>query len=54
MQLGEKFDETAPDGRDVTSIVNLEGGKIVTVQKAKKIGEKSTRVSDKHIKLKLR
>merc|ERR1711862_198947 len=42
-KLGEEFDETTPDGRDVTAVVNLEGGKIVTVQKAKKEGQKSTR-----------
>ena len=28
----------------VTAVVNLDGGKIVTVQKAKKDGEKSTKV----------
>jgi len=42
-KLGEEFDETTPDGRDVTAVVNLEGGKIVTVQKAKKEGQKSTK-----------
>merc|ERR1711863_29798 len=30
-KLGEEFDETTPDGREVTAIVNLEDGKIVTV-----------------------
>ena len=29
----------------VTAVVNLDGGKIVTVQKAKKDGEKSTKVN---------
>ena len=29
----------------VTAVVNLDGGKIVTVQKAKKDGEKSTKVT---------
>merc|ERR1711962_1293734 len=43
LKLGEEFDETTPDGRDVTAVVNLEGGKIVTVQKAKKEGQKSTK-----------
>merc|ERR1712222_215221 len=42
-KLGEQFDETTPDGREVTAVVNLDGGKIVTVQKAKKDGEKSTK-----------
>merc|ERR1712105_108793 len=42
-KLGEAFDETTPDGREVSAIVNLEGGKIVTVQKAKKEGQKSTK-----------
>merc|ERR1712226_248611 len=27
-KLGEEFDETTPDGREVTALVNLEGGKI--------------------------
>merc|ERR1712060_126237 len=42
-KLGEQFEETTPDGRQVTAVVNLDGGKIVTVQKAKKDGEKSTK-----------
>merc|ERR1711997_1193322 len=42
-KLGEPFDETTPDGREVTAVVNLEGGKIVSVQKAKKEGQKSTK-----------
>merc|ERR1711972_244059 len=42
-KLGEQFDETTPDGREVTAVVNLEGGKIITVQKAKKDSEKSTK-----------
>merc|ERR1712202_102155 len=42
-KLGEEFDETTPDGREVTAVVNLEGGKLVTVQKAKKEGQKSTK-----------
>merc|ERR1712083_896897 len=37
------MEETAPDGRDVKAVVNFEGGKLVTVQKAKKSGQKSTR-----------
>merc|ERR1712193_352382 len=42
-KLGEPFDETTPDGREVTAVCSLEGGKIVSVQKAKKEGQKSTR-----------
>merc|ERR1712123_546879 len=42
-KLGEKFDEVTPDGRDVEAEVNLEDGKIVTIQKAKKDGVKSTK-----------
>ena len=43
IQIGVEFEERTPDGRDVTAIVKYEGGKIVTVQKAKKTGQKSTR-----------
>ena len=43
-QLGEPFDETTPDGREVSAVCTLEGGKIISVQKAKKDGEKSTKV----------
>merc|ERR1711931_460566 len=42
-KLGEKFDETTADGREVSSVVTYEGGKIVTVQTAKKPGVKSTK-----------
>eukprot|EP00092_Neocalanus_flemingeri_P011701 GFUD01012617.1.p2 GENE.GFUD01012617.1~~GFUD01012617.1.p2 ORF type:complete len:138 (+),score=55.42 GFUD01012617.1:90-503(+) len=42
-KLGEPFDETTPDGRAVTAVVTFEDGKLVTVQKAKKEGEKSTK-----------
>merc|ERR1712203_183817 len=42
-KLGEPFDETTPDGREVTATVTFEDGKIVSVQKAKKDGQKSTR-----------
>jgi len=42
-KLDEEFEETTPDGRDVTAKVTFEDGKIVTVQKAKKEGQKSTR-----------
>ena len=43
-QLGEPFDETTPDGREVTAVCTLEDGKIISVQKAKKEGQKSTKV----------
>merc|ERR1712119_144984 len=42
-KLGEEFDETTPDGRQVTATVTCEDGKIISVQKAKKEGEKSTK-----------
>merc|ERR1739838_1235617 len=42
-KLGEEFDETTPDGREVSAKVVFEDGKIVTVQKAKKEGQKSTK-----------
>merc|ERR1712099_99196 len=42
-KLGEPFDETTPDGREVTAVCSLEGGKIVSVQKAKTEGQKSTK-----------
>ena len=48
-QLGETFDETTPDGRDVVATVTFEDGKIVAVQKAKKEGQKSTRVGFTYI-----
>ena len=36
VKLGEPFDETTPDGREVTATVTCEDRKIVSVQKAKK------------------
>nr|ALS04844.1 cellular retinoic acid-binding protein 2 [Pseudodiaptomus poplesia] len=42
-KIGEEFDETTPDGRDVTALVTLDGNKLVTVQKAKKDGVASTK-----------
>ena len=42
-QLGEEFEETTADGRQVSAVVSFEDGKIVTVQKAKKDGQKSTK-----------
>lgn len=42
-QPGVDFEETTADGRDVKAVVNLEGGKFISIQKAKKAGQKSTR-----------
>merc|ERR1711887_177361 len=42
-KIGVEFEETTPDGREVRAVVQYEGGKIVTVQRAKKSGQKSTR-----------
>ena len=42
-EIGKEFEETTADGREVTACVSLEGNKLVTVQKAKKGGEKSTK-----------
>merc|ERR1712077_177869 len=42
-KVGEKFDETTPDGREVDSLVTVEGNKFICVQTAKKDGEKSTK-----------
>ena len=44
VQAGEEFDETTPDGRETKAVVTFDSGKIVTVQTAKKAGQKSTRV----------
>merc|ERR1711892_255965 len=44
-KLGATFDETTPDGRQVSSVVNFEGGKIVSFQTAKKAGVKSTKAT---------
>lgn len=38
-----EFSESTPDGREVTSLVTFNKGKLVTVQTAKKPGQKSTR-----------
>nr|ALS04313.1 cellular retinoic acid-binding protein 2 [Acartia pacifica]ALS04315.1 cellular retinoic acid-binding protein 2 [Acartia pacifica] len=42
-KVGEEFDETTPDGREVKAIVTLDGNKFVCEQKAKKEGQKSTK-----------
>merc|ERR1712203_462559 len=41
-KLGEKFEETTPDGREVESVSTFENGKLVIKQTAKKAGQKST------------
>ena len=43
-ELGKEFEETTADGRDVKAIVTQEGNKFISIQTAKKEGEKSTRV----------
>ena len=43
-EVGKRFEETTPDGRQVSSIVTVEdGNKMVYVQTAKKEGQKSTK-----------
>merc|ERR1712227_984523 len=42
-ELGEKFDETTPDGRQVSSLATFNDGKLTIVQTAKKAGDKSTK-----------
>ena len=42
-KIGEEFDDKTPDGREVTSLVKLDGNKLIATQMAKKAGEKSTR-----------
>merc|ERR1711944_56142 len=44
-KLGEEFDEKAPDGREVRAIVTKEGDTFISVQNAKKEGEKSTKIT---------
>jgi len=41
--IGEKFDEKTADGREVETLVERDGNKLITTQTAKKAGEKSTR-----------
>ena len=43
-QLDEKFDESTPDGREVSSLATFADGKLKIVQTAKKAGQKSTTV----------
>merc|ERR1712066_37175 len=42
-KVGEAFDEKTPDDREVTSLVELDGNKLIPTQTAKKAGEKSTK-----------
>lgn len=42
-KVGEPFDETTPDGRKVSSLVTVEGNKLICVQTAKVDGEISTK-----------
>ena len=42
-KIGEVFDETTPDGREVSAMVTLEGNKFISEQTAKKSGQKSTK-----------
>ena len=42
-KVGETFDETTPDGRNVSSLVTVDGNKFICVQTAKKKGQVSTK-----------
>ena len=42
-KLGRPFDETTADGRDVSCIFTSEGNKLISIQTAKKEGQKSTK-----------
>ena len=44
-KLDVEFEETTPDGREVTAIVRKEGDKFISEQTAKKEGQKSTKVT---------
>merc|ERR1712183_940184 len=44
-KVGEEFDETTADGREVTALVTHEGDEFVCVQKAKKMDRRAQRVS---------
>merc|ERR1719341_2292657 len=46
-KLGEEFDETTPDGRQTRALINLEGGKIVCTQTAKKATEKKHQIGER-------
>ena len=42
--MGEEFEEQTPDGRKVQAIITKEGDSFISIQIAKKEGEKSTKV----------
>ena len=42
-RVGEQFEETTPDGREVSTIFNVDGNKFIGFSTAKKEGEKSTK-----------
>ena len=44
-KLGVEFEEKTPDGREVTAIVTKEGDNFISIQTAKKEGEKSTKIT---------
>merc|ERR1711981_156716 len=44
-KLGEEFEEKTPDGREVKAIVTKEGDSFISIQTAKKEGEKSTKIT---------
>ena len=46
-KLGEEFDEQTPDGREVRATITKEGDSFISIQIAKKEGEKSTKVVHK-------
>merc|ERR1711874_79532 len=43
-KLNEEFDETTPDGREVTGLVKIVDGKMVQQAKAKDVNRKSTKI----------
>ena len=42
-KLNEPFEEVTPDGREVSSLVTVDGNKFICVQTAKKEGQRSTK-----------
>jgi len=44
-KIDEEFEETTPDGREVKAVVTREGDKFISMQTAKKEGQKSTKVT---------
>merc|ERR1712106_254012 len=47
--LNEPFDESTPDGREVTTVVTFENSRFITVQTAKNKEEKSTKSTRKMV-----